>query len=444
MATQWQAPQEWSEWNDWLATGLHGRCRWRLPLLLSGLLFAKGRRTVTTWLRAGGIHTDFADYYYFLAAVGKSTLAVAEPLLVLALRLLPGQRVLLVVDDSPTKRYGPKVQGAGIHHNPTPGPTDQKFLYGHVWVTLSWVVRHPRWGAIGLPVLAFLYVRAKDVVTLPVKCGWHFLTKLQMAEALIVWAAPLIKRAGRSLWVVVDGWYAKRPFVQAVVKAGGVLVGRLPTNARLWEVPSPCVESKRPRGRPRKYGKHRISLAKRAGHKRGWETVECHCYGQLVTKTIKTFLATSRLVDGALRVVIVKEEHGWYAFFCTDVNASVREIVEAYADRATIEQNFHDLKEVWGTGQQQVRNIWANVGVFHLNLWMHTLVELWSWKRSKSKLCDRKASPWDNADRRPSHADRRKALQREYLEEEFSTMLHGGPTLRKISSFFRRLQKLAA
>jgi hypothetical protein len=26
------------------------------------------------------------------------------------------------IDDTPTQRYGPFVQGAGIHHNPTPGP----------------------------------------------------------------------------------------------------------------------------------------------------------------------------------------------------------------------------------------------------------------------------------------------------------------------------------
>lgn len=62
-------------------------------------------------------------------------------------------------------------------------------------------------------------------------------------------------------------------------------------------------------------------------------------------------------MGGFVRVVLVKEEHGWYAFFCTDPNASVQEILEAFADRATIEQDFHDVKEVRGTGQQQVRNI---------------------------------------------------------------------------------------
>ena len=53
-------------------------------------------------------------------------------LVVLLLRVLPlPERLLLVIDDSPTKRYGPKVEGADIHHNPTPGPADQPYLYGH-------------------------------------------------------------------------------------------------------------------------------------------------------------------------------------------------------------------------------------------------------------------------------------------------------------------------
>jgi hypothetical protein len=34
----------------------------------------------------------------------------------------PGDRMLLALDDTPTQRYGPLVEGAGVHHNPTPGP----------------------------------------------------------------------------------------------------------------------------------------------------------------------------------------------------------------------------------------------------------------------------------------------------------------------------------
>jgi hypothetical protein len=78
-------------------------------------------------------------------------------LLILLLRTVPlPDRILAVIDDTPTKRYGPKVEGADIHHNPTPGPADQKYLYGHIWVTLSLAVRHPRFGPLALPLRAML------------------------------------------------------------------------------------------------------------------------------------------------------------------------------------------------------------------------------------------------------------------------------------------------
>ena len=114
------------------------------------------------------------------------------------------------------------------------------------------------------------------------------------------------------------------------------------------------------------------------------------------------------------------------------------------ADRATIEQDFHDVKEVWGAGQQQVRNIWTNAAVYQLNLWMHTLVELWAWDRPHEDLCDRSDSPWDDADRRPSHANRRKALRRHIMDHQLSTIKAISRPPRKILDLARRLMALAA
>jgi DDE superfamily endonuclease len=447
MATRWQSPQDWSEWVDWLSSGLHGRCRWRLPLVISGMLFAKGRRTVTTWLRAAGIVCDFSDYYYFIASVGRNTESLATLLLELLLRVLPGNRVLLGLDDTPTKRYGPKVQGAGLHYNPTPGPADQKYLYGHIWVTLAWIVRHRWWGTIGLPLRALLYIRQKDIVKLPRNLAgtWKFQTKLILATHLVEWAAPCVLQAGKRLWLAVDGSYAKRPFLRPAIQAGAVVVSRLRKDAYLRDLPPRLrANQRRKRGRPRTYGKNRIDLAKRAGQKKGWQTITCTLYGRLVTRTYKTFLATYRPVGGVIRVVIVKETQGWVPLFCTDLNASVAEILEAFADRSAIEQDFHDLKEVWGTGQQQVRNLWANIGVFHLNLWVHTLVELWAWDKPKRQLCNRQDSPWDDPERRPSHADRRKALREQCIQEEFLALPDRGSIPQKIRTLFRRLKKIAA
>jgi len=440
---RWQCPNEWSEWSDWLAAGLDARNRWRLGVLLAGMLFARGRRTVTTWLRAAGVSDDFDDYYYFLAAVGSKSESVATRLVVLILQILPlPTRLLAVIDDSPTKRYGPQVEGADIHRNPTPGPADQKYMYGHIWVTISLAVRHPRWGALALPLRAMLYVRQKTMPTIPPERQWKFRTKLELAAKLIEWIAPIVKKAGKTLWVVVDGFYTKWPFLKRSLAAGIVVVGRLRKDAALRDLPS-RPRSKR-RGRPRKYGQHKISLAKRAGQKGGWQKVQCTLYGDEATKTTKTFLATYRPVRGVIRVVLVKEERGWFALFCTDPAASVVEILEAFADRATIEQDFHDVKEVWGAGQQQVRNIWTNVAAFQLNLWMHTLTELWAWNRSQEELCDRSDSPWDDAERRPSHANRRKALRVLVMQSELATITAAWRLPRKITQLAERLMALAA
>ena len=442
---RWQCPEDWSEWSQWLAAGLHARNRWRLPVLLVGILFAHGRRTVTTWLRAAGVSDDFQDYFYFLAALGRKTESVATQLLLLLLRTLPlPNRILAVIDDTPTKRYGPMVEGADIHHNPTPGPADQKYLYGHIWVTLSLAVRHPCFGPLALPLRAMLYVRQKTMAKIPKWRGWTFATKLVLAARLVEWIAPIVKQAGKTLWIVVDGGYVKTPFLKRALRAGVTVVGRLRKDAALRDLPRQLRRGqRRARGRPPKYGKNKISLGRRAAHREGWETAQCTIYGKTVAKLYKTFLATYPPVGGLIRVVIVLEDHDWFPFFSTDPNATAVEIIEAFADRATIEQDFHDVKEVWGAGQQQVRNIWTNLAVYHLNLWMHTLVELWSWGRPQDELCDRSLSPWDDADRRPSHADRRKALRRRIIEHELSTLAAVQRLPRKILLLAQRLMALA-
>jgi hypothetical protein len=427
-----------------LEVGLHGRNRWRLSVLLVGILFAGGRRTVTSWLRAAGIRARWSNYYYFLASVGRKSKAVAARLAELALAQIGSKRVQVNLDDTPTKRHGPHVQGADLHHNPTPGPADAKFLYGHVWVTLSLVVRHPLWGTIGLPLLAMLYVRRKTLAKLTEKTPWTFLTKLELAAEMVEWFLRIARRAGKTVWVVADGFYAKRPFLQRAIAAGAVVVSRLRKDAALYDLPPQPKKGPSRRGRPRKYGQHRISLAKRAAHRHGWQHVECTIYGKPVIKQYKTFLATYRPAGGVIRVLVVWEEHGCQFFFCTDREASAQSIIEAFADRANIEQVFHDEKEVWGVGQQQLRNVWANIGAVQLNLWVHTLVELWAWKKTKPQLCDRSTSPWDDPGRRPSHADRRKALRRHILQHHFSSITAVWHLPRKIHRLTKQLFALAA
>jgi hypothetical protein len=441
----WELPVELASWILQMSWVLDRRIAWRLLPLLVGALFGQGRRTVASWLRGGELGDDFRLYYYFLGSLGRNIKSVAGVLLRRALCVIvPGDRLVFAIDDTATKRQGPRVEGAGIHHNPTPGAAENKFLYGHVWVVLSWVVRHHLWGTIGLPILAMMYVRQKNLKSIAPWYQVKFQTKLEQAVDLVVWLVRNLACLEKTVWIVVDGGYVKRPFLRPVLALGVIVVGRLRKDAALYTVPEVVDPKKRKRGRPRTYGKDRISLAKRAGHHAGWQTDEFVLYHKKVKKTYKTFLATYEPVGGKIRVVLVKETHGWFAYFCTKADASVREILEAVADRAAIEQNFHDVKEVHGAGQQQLRNYWANIAAFHVTLWWHTLLELWAWHKAQKELTDRSASPWDKKPRRPSHADRRNALRRQCLANEFSRDQPIDLIAGKIQNLWNRLANLVA
>jgi hypothetical protein len=290
-------------------------------------------------------------------------------------------------------------------------------------------------------------VRHKDVVAqhLTALRGVSFQTKLVMAAELVHWAAARLHGLGRKLWVVADGAYAKKVFLKAAAQAQVIVVSRLRKDAALFDTPKPAPRGQRGRGRPRIYGTKKISLAKRAGHGKGWQEETFVLYGVEQVKRYKTFLATYQPAGGLIRVVLVKEEdRSWRAYFCTDAEASVAQILEAVADRSALEQVYHDVKEVHGVGQAQTRNYWANVGVFHLKIWLHTLIELWAWHKPAAELVDRSESPWDNAERRPSHADRRNSLRRASLEQEFQAAAAKEPVAPKIQRLWRRVLRLVA
>lgn len=431
----------------WLANAFGSFAQWldrrsaaRLPTLMLGILLASGRRTVTSWYRAAGVTAEYRQGYVTVCAAGRAVGDITISAVLAVKPLLPRGRLLLAIDDTPTARYGPEVEGCGIHHNPCPGPAGQAHVYGHVWVTVAALARHEQWGAIAFPLQAQLYVRKADLPRLPPERPRAFRTKLEMAvgqlQELKPWVGDFQQR-----WVVADGAYAKKPFLKGAKAAGFVVVSRLRRDAALFSLPGPKPAGRR--GPQATYGGERISLAMRAGQARGWQEVQCVQYGKVVTKAVKTFLATWRPAGGVIRVVLVKEKDGWLPYFCTDPAATAEEVLEAMADRNAEEQVFKDVKGVWGAGEQQVRNVHSSEGCFNLNLWMYSLVEAWAWDRPEGELVDRSASPWDGEPRRPSHNDKRKALQREALVAEIEEALAGRPTKGQMRELAERLLDLA-
>ncbi len=437
-------PAPWGQWLALLAALLDPRSAPRLVRLLLGALLAGGRRTVTSWLRAAGSAAEFRPAYTALAAAGRKADVLAAPLAYRVLSPLLGgaDRLLVGLDDTPTPRYGPEVQGAGVHHNPTPGPAGSAFVYGHSWVVLAGLARHPDRGTVALPLLARLYVRRKDLPRVPAAARPPFRTKLELAVELLGWAAAWLDRGGKPLWAVADGAFAKAPFLKPAKAAGVTVVSRLRKDAALRSLPGPRPAGRR--GPRRVYGEHRIELAKRAGQRRGWQTGTFDLYGKATAKRYKTFLATWRPAGGVIRVVLVDEPTGWVAFFCTDPAATVADVLGAVADRFSLETAFRDVKQAVGAGQQQVRKLAANVGAFHVCLWAYTLTEAWAWGRPATGLVGRCRGPWDDPSRRPSHADKRRALRRELLGAEIRAALRAGPTDKDCEIVTERLLDMAA
>src|SRR5207253_1724640 len=99
---------------------------------------------------------------------------------------------------------------------------------------------------------ALLYIRQKNLSKIAPGNRKHFpfRTKLELAAELVRWIADWLHFLNKTIWIVADGAYAKRPFVKAVLAAGVVLVSRLRRDAALWSLPTPARPGRpAPRGR---------------------------------------------------------------------------------------------------------------------------------------------------------------------------------------------------
>ena len=303
-------------------------------------------------------------------------------------------RLTLALDDTPTKRYGPHVQGAGVHHNPTPGPAGSPYVYGTS--SSCWPCSWPTRPGESSPCRCWPgSTSARKTYRASTEASARVPDQAGVGRR----AAPLGQAVAGHVGVADLGGGRRGVCQEGRPQAGGG-----PGDDRRQPAPQGrgAADPARStadgeRGRPRTYGEHVIDLAKCAGQKRGWSSETFTLYGVASVKKYKTFLATWRPAGGVIRVVLVDEPTGWRAYFCTDTSASVADILGMVADRFSLEITFREVKQIVGAGQQQVRFIWANIGAFHVCLWTYTMTEAWAWGRKEEELVDRSASPWDKA-----------------------------------------------
>jgi hypothetical protein len=116
------------QWFSRLASALDPRSAPRLAWLFVGAVLARGRRTVTSWIRAAGLSNEFRPCYTTVAAAGKRANSIAARLLHEVVKPLVAktERLTFGLDDTPTERYGRKVQGAGVRRTSLPVATSHR------------------------------------------------------------------------------------------------------------------------------------------------------------------------------------------------------------------------------------------------------------------------------------------------------------------------------
>jgi hypothetical protein len=68
------------QWFSYLAAALNRQSAVRLALVFVGAVLVRGRRMVTSWIRAAGLSADYKPVYTAVAAAGKPADAIAARL----------------------------------------------------------------------------------------------------------------------------------------------------------------------------------------------------------------------------------------------------------------------------------------------------------------------------------------------------------------------------
>jgi hypothetical protein len=330
------------------------------------------RLWVTQVILAGLVDRHFTSFYRFLREGVWSLSAVRQQLWMLCRPRCQGAGAcyFVAVDDTVCPKFGKRFFGLGWHHDPINRQHPRKLSHGHCFVCLAGLAQQTGEHFVALFIGCALYVQEKAC-----KPGRAFVTKLVLAAQLV---CELTLPPGQRLVVVVDGAYARRPFVQALWATGRHVVSRLRSDTVFYDLPP--VRKKGKKGRPRQYGaKHKAR--EWAQTKQRWRRATLRLYGKEATLEWKSRVVIQRTLGVRIRLVAVRFEKRPLVFlFSTDTKLSAAEIVRVYGARFAIETGFRDSKQSFGLSTYQVRSEGSMERLVHLCLWAQTLLRLRCWE----------------------------------------------------------------
>jgi hypothetical protein len=330
-------------------------------------------------------------------------------------RMAPEAPIRLALDDTLAPKKGPQVFGIGSHLDAVRSTRLCKvFCFGHCWVMLAVLVTVPfsqrPWA---LPLLFRLYRNKKECA----KKGARYRKKTELAREMLDVVLGWI--GSRRVELAADSAYCNDTVTRGL-PASVVLFGAMRPDAVLTATPPKARPAKKA-GRPRKRGEVLPKPQQLASDDRHqWKTCIALLYGKKTKVRYKDCLAQWYRACGVrlLRIVVVAVPTGAIklrVFFCTDASLSVREILEGYAGRWSIETCFRNLKQLLGFADSSARKKEAVEHTAPFVGYIYTLLVLWFVDHvfaTGSELAAPPVRPWYRHKQGLSFADVLRTAQR--------------------------------
>src|SRR5580700_1775418 len=395
-------------------------------VLLAGVILAPGRRTVTAALRILGRDRDpdFCTFHRVLNRAAWSSRALAGRLLLLLIEAFvpSGAPVVIGLDDTIERRWGPKISARGIYRDPVRSSKGHFVkASGLRWLSAMLLVRVP-W-AERIMALPFLTLLA------PSKRFYE--GKTRAPKTLVDWArqaALQIRRwlPERYIVLVADSAFAAIEFL-AAVREHVCVVTRLRLDANLFAFPPPRRNS---RGRPAIKGKKLRKLsAVLKDSKTRWQRCRISLWYGRTNRMVEITNGTALwyragVAPVPIRWLLVRDPKGELdpqAFLATDLNARPQDILGWFVRRWQVEVTFEEVRAHLGVETQRQ---WSDMAILRSTpalLGLFSIITLLAHDLSKSRKLKIRTAAW-YPKAVPTFSDAIAAVRREIWAHQISFM----------------------
>lgn len=360
------------------ADATRGRGAARLRSHVLAQLLCLGRHTVTGLLcTAGRPQADWSADYRLYSRSRVEPAALFDVVRRGVTARLPADAPLIVaMDDSLERKRGRKIPGTAWRRDPLSPPFAVNWVWGRRILQLSALLPLDAQGAArALPidhVAAPTAVRPRRQAP---REQWTQYRRQQRELSINRQALGPIERLRRQvaderpLWLVGDGRFTNGTLLRKL-SADVTYIGRVRHDAQLCALPTAADVGPRG-GRPRVYGAPLPTPEEiRQDESIPWQRLPAFAAGRTHEFRVKTIAPLRWRATGKrnLRLIVIaplgyRLTQGGRTLYrrpgyliCTDPDAPLERVLQAYLWRWDIEVNFRDQKTLLGVGQAQVRH----------------------------------------------------------------------------------------